>query len=76
MTFGLCNASATFQSFMNSIFSDLVDASYLVIYLDNILLFHNNLPDLHTLTHEVLSHLSKHDLYLKPEKCSYDQNIY
>jgi hypothetical protein len=28
MTFGLCNAPATFQSFMNSIFSDLVDTGH------------------------------------------------
>jgi hypothetical protein len=73
MTFGLCNAPATFQSFMNSIFSDLVDSGHLVVYLDDILLFHDNLPDLHALTHDVLSRLQKHDLYLKPKKCSFDQ---
>ena len=33
MTFGLCNAPATFQSFMNDIFSDLIDKNHLVIYL-------------------------------------------
>jgi hypothetical protein len=43
------------------------------VYLDDILLFHDNLTDLHTLTHDVLSRLAKHDLYLKPEKCSFDQ---
>ena len=73
MTFGLCNAPATFQAFMNSIFSDLIDDGHLVIYLDNILLFHSNLSDLHTLTHDILSHLTKHDLYLKPEKCFFDK---
>jgi hypothetical protein len=73
MTFGLCNAPATFQAFINSIFSDLVDTGHLVVYLDDILLFHTNLPDLHALTHTVLAHLQKHDLYLKHEKCSFDQ---
>jgi transposase InsO family protein len=73
MTFGLCNAPATFQSFMNDIFSDLIDQNHLVVYLDDILLFHDNLTDLHTLTHDVLSRLAKNDLYLKPEKCSFDQ---
>ena len=54
MTFGLCNTPATFQSFMNNIFSDLVDQGHLVVYLDDILLFHRHLADLHALTHEVL----------------------
>ena len=58
---------------MNSIFSDLIDNGHLVVYLDNILLFHSNLSDLHTLTHDVLSHLAKNDLYLKPEKCFFDK---
>jgi hypothetical protein len=69
MTFGLCNAPATFQAFINDIFSDLVDKGHLVVYLDNILLFHNDLAKLH----EVLQCLKKYDLYLKPEKCSFDQ---
>ena len=73
MTFGLCNAPATFQAFMNSIFSDLIDNGHLVVYLDDILLFHSNLSDLHTLTHDVLSCLAKNDLYLKPEKCFFDK---
>jgi len=74
MTFGLCNAPATFQSFMNSIFADLADLGHLVVYLDDILLFHSTLHDLHELTHEVLRRLAKYDLYLKPEKCFFDQN--
>jgi transposase InsO family protein len=73
MTFGLCNAPATFQSFMNDIFTDLIDAGHLVVYLDDILLFHHALADLHALTHEVLCRLTQYDLYLKPEKCSFDQ---
>jgi hypothetical protein len=73
MTFGLCNALATFQAFMNDIFSDLVDEGHLVVYLNDILLFHDNLAKLHCLTHEVLYYLTKYDLYLKPEKCSFDQ---
>jgi hypothetical protein len=73
MTFGLCNAPAMFQAFMNDIFSDLVDKGHLVVYLDDILLFHNDLAKLHHLTHEVLQRLTKYNLYLKPEKCSFDQ---
>jgi hypothetical protein len=75
MTFGLCNAPTIFQSFINDIFSNLIDQNHLVVYLNDILLFHNNLTDLHTLTYEVLSQLAKYDLYLKSEKCSFDQTF-
>src|SRR5882762_9164158 len=58
MTFGLCNAPATFQTFMNDIFEDLLDQGHVVIYLDDILIFHDSLLTL---------------LYLTPEKCSFDK---
>jgi len=70
MTFGLCNAPATFQTFMNDIFEDLLDQGHVVIYLDDILIFHDSLLTLRDLTHAVLQRLGKFDLYLKPEKCS------
>jgi hypothetical protein len=73
MTFGLCNAPATFQTFMNHIFQDMVDEGHVVVYLDDILIFTDNLALLDKLTHEVLSRLDKFDLYLKPEKCSFAQ---
>ena len=73
MTFGLCNAPATFQTFMNNIFEDLIDEGHVVVYLDDILIFSDNPSELDRLTHEVLSRLEKHDLYLKPEKCIFAQ---
>ena len=73
MTFGLCNAPATFQAFKNKIFEDLIDNGHTIVYLDDILLFHGSIPELHNLTHEVLHRLKAYDLFLKPEKCSFDQ---
>jgi hypothetical protein len=73
MTFGLCNAPATFQTFMNKIFEDLIDGGHVVVYLDDILIFSDNLDQLDQLTHEVLSRLERYDLYLKPEKCVFAQ---
>ena len=73
MTFGLCNTPATFQAFKNKIFEDLIDNGHTVVYLNDILLFHGSIPELHNLTHEVLHRLKAYDLFLKPEKCSFDQ---
>ena len=46
MPFGLTNAPATFQRFMNDIFSDMVDV-YVVIYIDEILIYSNNIDEHH-----------------------------
>ena len=67
MTFGLCNAPATFQTFMNNIFEDMIDAGQVVVYLEDILMFSEDLTTLNNLSSEVLQHLEKFDLYLKPE---------
>jgi hypothetical protein len=41
MPFGLSNAPAAFQCFMNDIFHDMVDVC-ITIYLDNILIYSDN----------------------------------
>ena len=71
MTFGLCNAPATLQTVMQEIFSDLIDEGHVIVYLDDILIFHESLSVLTSITHKVLLRFMKWDLYLKPEKCSF-----
>ena len=71
MTFGLCNAPATFQTIMQNIFDNLIDKGHVIVYLDDILIFHNSPTQLTSLTHEVLCRFLKWDLYLKPKKCSF-----
>ena len=46
MLFGLTNAPVAFQQFMNNIFSNLLDV-YVVIYLDDILIYSNNMSKHH-----------------------------
>ena len=70
MPFGLTNASMAFQQFMNNIFSDLLDV-YVIIYLDNILIYTNNMSKCHWHVKEVLKYLYKAGLYAKVEKCEF-----
>lgn len=39
MFFGLTNLLTMFQSYMNHIFTDLIDEGHVIIYMDNILVF-------------------------------------
>ena len=70
MPFGLSNAPAAFQRFMNEIFADLLDVC-VVVYLDDILVYSSN-PSQHS-EHvlEVLRHLKAHNLYCKASKCEF-----
>ena len=71
--FGLTNAPAAFQRFMNDIFSDLLDV-HVIIYLDDILVYSDD-PMGHT-KHvcEVLRHLCKHGLFARPDKCHFSED--
>jgi transposase InsO family protein len=68
--FGLTNAPAVFQRFINSIFADLLDV-YVVVYLDDILVFSSSQEDHIIHVKEVLSRLRDNQLVLKAEKCEW-----
>ncbi|QRW26330.1 Retrotransposable element Tf2 protein [Rhizoctonia solani] len=70
MLFGLTNAPAAFQHFMNDLFRDLIDVM-VVIYLDNILIFSEKPEDHPTHVREVLSWLIKNQLFCKLSKCHF-----
>jgi hypothetical protein len=72
MTFGLCNAPATFQRMMNDLFKDLINVC-VVIYLDDIMIFSNNRKEHISQVREVLKRLRNNDLFCKPEKCKFFQ---
>ncbi|KAF8662072.1 hypothetical protein AX16_001215 [Volvariella volvacea WC 439] len=71
--FGLCNAPATFQQMMNDILKDMIDEGILVVYMDDILLFAKDKTTLRENTIRLLKRLVEHDLFFKPEKCSFEQ---
>ena len=74
MLFGLTNTPAVFQRFMNNIFSDLLNI-YVIIYLDNILIYSNNMSKYHWHVKEVLKRLCKAGLYAKAEKCEFHSEL-
>jgi len=55
---------------MNDIFSDLLDVC-VVIYLNDILIYSNNMSKHYWYVKEVLKHLCKAGLYTKAEKCEF-----
>jgi len=67
MLFGLTNTPAAFQRFMNDVFSDLLDVC-VVVYLDDILIYSNDIMQHQSYVKEVLKRLQKVKLYAKAEK--------
>jgi len=55
---------------MNNIFFNLLDVC-VMIYLDDILIYSNNMSRHHWHVKEVLKHLHKASLYAKAEKCEF-----
>jgi len=71
MFFGMTNLPATFQSMMNDYFTDMIAQGWVLIYIDNILIFSKDPKD-HERTVQVLRQLRENDLFLKPEKCIFN----
>ena len=74
MLFDLTNAPMAFQQFMNDIFSNLLDVC-IMIYLDDILIYSNNMSKYHQHVKEVLKYLHKAGLYIKAEKCKFHSKL-
>ncbi|KAF8752409.1 hypothetical protein RHS01_08119 [Rhizoctonia solani] len=70
MTFGLTNAPAAFQHFMNKLFKDLLDVC-VIIYLDDILIYSKTDADHTQHVHKVLKRLKENQLFCKASKCTF-----
>ncbi|KAJ1579765.1 hypothetical protein NDA12_006498 [Ustilago hordei] len=70
MPFGLANAPAHFQSFINDIFRDIIGI-YVVVYLDDFLIF-SDTEEVHVKhVTEVLTRLRNNRLFAKLSKCEF-----
>ena len=70
MPFGLCNAPGSFQRYMNSVLGDIVD-QFVVIYLDDILIYSDNETDHMGHLREVLTKLKENQLMARAHKCEF-----
>ena len=70
MPFGLTNAPATFQTLMEDIFRPYLD-QWVLVYIDDILIFSKNLKDHLQQLEITLQILQKHKLYGKMSKCEF-----
>src|SRR6266436_3504776 len=70
MPFGLTNSPAAFQRFMNDIFADMLDVC-VIVYLDDILIYSDNMETHQEHVREVLRRLRQNGLYAGTHKCTF-----
>jgi hypothetical protein len=70
LPFGLCNAPATFMRLMHDVLRKYLD-KFVVIYLDDILIYSRNEDEHLEHLRLVLQELRESKLYANPEKCSW-----
>jgi hypothetical protein len=73
MPFGLTNAPTTFMRLMDDVLRPFTN-SFVVVYLDDILIFNRTWEEHMQHIQQVLSTLRQHKLYANLEKCSFGMN--
>ena len=69
MSFGLCNAPATFQCMMDDMLEDLRLEGKCLVYLDDVVVYAKTFDQMLGNLQEVLGKISSYGLKLKPKKC-------
>ena len=71
MFFGLTNSPTTFQCFMNDLFHDMIAEGWLIIYMDDLLIYSPDTTLHEEYTKHILQCMTELDLHLKLEKCKF-----
>jgi hypothetical protein len=69
--FGMNNSLSTFQRFLNDSFRDIIAEGWLVIYMDDLLIFSPDNATHSEHTRRVLQRMTELDLHLRLEKCNF-----
>jgi hypothetical protein len=70
ISFGLANAPAIFQTYINRALADLIDISY-VAYFNNILIYSINRTKYQQHIRQIFERLRQYKLYAKLSKCEF-----
>jgi hypothetical protein len=71
LPFGFCNSPSIFMRYLNTIFRDLIDASKICVFLDDILIPSETVEDNLTILDIVLKRLKQNKLRLRTDKCHF-----
>jgi len=73
MPFGLCNAPAAFQRWINEVLMEHIDMGC-IVYLDDVLIYSNTLQQHRKDVSNILEAIRKSGMKAKPSKCEFHQN--
>jgi len=73
MPFGLCNAPAAFQRWINEVLMEHIDM-YCIVYLDDVLIYSNTLQQHRKDVSNILEAIRKSGMKVKPSKCEFHQS--
>ena len=71
MSFGLTNASASFQAWIDQVLEKLID-NEVVAFLDDTLIYENTIEEVQANIKRCLQHFQEAGLYIKLEKCEFE----
>lgn len=75
MSFGLTNASTTFQALMNDVLKPFL-CRFVLVFFDDILIYSSSWSEHIQQVHAVLQLLAEHLLFLKRSKCSFGNDSF
>ncbi|KAK3507064.1 hypothetical protein QTP70_003874 [Hemibagrus guttatus] len=73
MPYGVTNAPAVFQAFVNKIFKDMLNC-YVIVYIDDLLIYSTNREEHACHVRTILTRLLQYQLYAKAEKCEFHKD--